>query len=219
MVELIHGLRAEDVRENLARVRATIADCGRDPATVQILAAVKYLPSEELGTLTEAGVTLVGENRAQELVQKAQAHPDLVWDFIGALQSRKVAQIVPHARYIHSVATDSALAQLARHGTQQTKVLIEVNVAGEAGKAGISPPELASFIDRCPVTVVGLMTMPPLTENAQDSRRHFAALRALANRHGLAELSMGTSQDYAVAVEEGATIIRLGSTLYRPAQR
>ena len=215
MVDLIHGLRAADVRARLDAVRAEIAATGRDPASVEILAAVKYLPPEELAALVEAGITVAGENRAQELETKAAAKPELTWDFIGALQSRKVASILPHVRYIHSVASDSALAQLARHGTDATAVLIEVNVAGEPGKAGIAPDQLPGYLERCPVRVVGLMTMPPQATDPEDSRPHFAALRELAERHGLAELSMGTSQDYAVAVQEGATIIRLGSTLYR----
>jgi hypothetical protein len=106
------------------------------------------------------------------------------------------------------------LAQLARHATPATRVMIEINVAGEAGKSGIAPAELPAVLERCPVTVVGLMTMPPLAARPEDNRPHFAALRALAERHGLSELSMGTSQDYVAAVREGATIIRLGTTLY-----
>lgn len=215
MVELIHGLRAEDVHANLERVRAEIASVGRDPTAVQILAAVKYLPLEELSELHAGGISLVGENRAQQLIEKAPAHPEFTWDFIGALQSRKVPQILPYVRYIHSVASDSALTQLARHGTAQTRILVEVNVAGDPDKAGISPRELPDFVARSPVEVVGLMTMPPLTDDPEASRPHFAALRSLSERLGLPELSMGTSQDYLVAVQEGATIVRLGSGLYR----
>jgi uncharacterized pyridoxal phosphate-containing UPF0001 family protein len=118
-------------------------------------------------------------------------------------------------RYIHSVASDSALAQLARHGGPDTQILIEVNVAGEVGKSGIAPDELSGFIERCPVSVVGLMTMPPFTADPEESRPHFAALRRLAEAHGLSHLSMGTSQDYVVAAQEGATIVRLGTTLFR----
>jgi len=216
MVDLIHGLTAETVASNLARVQERLAAAGRKPGEVQILAAVKYLPESELGALTAGGVTLAGENRAQALEEKAAAHPELTWDFIGALQSRKIARVLPLVRYIHSVASDSALTQLRRHGDERTRVLIEVNVAGESGKAGIAPAELADFLERCPVTVVGLMTMPPLTRQPEDSRRYFVALRELAERHGLGELSMGTSQDYVVAAEEGATIIRLGTSLYAP---
>jgi PLP dependent protein len=214
LVDLIRGLDAAQVRVNLERVRAEIAAAGRS-GQVEILAAVKYLPLEELGVLADAGVGLLGENRAQDLAAKAEAHPArFTWDFIGHLQSRKVRQILPYVRYIHSVASDSALEQLGRHGTPQTEVLVEVNVAGEEGKSGIAPEELAAFLDRCPVTVAGLMTMPPLAASAEQSRPHFAALRELAERQGLAQLSMGTSQDYLVAVEEGATIVRLGTTLY-----
>lgn len=215
MVELISGLRVETVRSNLEEVRSQIARSGRDPAEVEILAAVKYVPSEELAVLAEAGIEIVGENRAQELLSKAAACPGrFTWDFIGQLQSRKVRQVLPHVRYIHSLASESALAQLERHGTAATKVMIEVNVSGEAGKSGIAPPELPSYLERCPVTVVGLMTMPPLSDDPEDSRPHFAALRGLAQEHGLRHLSMGTSQDYLVAVQEGATILRLGRTLY-----
>jgi PLP dependent protein len=215
VVELIHGLRADVVRANLGRVHRAIAAAGRGPGEVQVLAAVKYVPAAELPVLAEAGITLVGENRAQDLAAKRDAHGGaFTWDFIGQLQSRKVRDIAGRVRYIHSVATDSVLRQLERHGTEETKVLIEVNVAGEEGKSGVAPEELDGFITRCPVAVVGLMTMPPLAANAEENRPYFAALRELAARHGLAELSMGTSQDYLVAVQEGATIVRLGTTLY-----
>jgi uncharacterized pyridoxal phosphate-containing UPF0001 family protein len=167
-----------------------------------------------MGVLAEAGLTLAGENRAQELEAKASAHPELRWHFIGQLQSRKVKQILPYAELIHSVASDSALRQLETHGTPETEILVEVNVAGEEGKAGIAPEELGAFIERAPVRVSGLMTMPPFSEVAEDSRRHFAALRELAETHGLTRLSMGTSQDFGVAVEEGATIVRVGTRLY-----
>jgi uncharacterized pyridoxal phosphate-containing UPF0001 family protein len=208
VAELITGLDAARVRANLERIR------GELPEGVEILAAVKYVPLEELGTLAEAGVTLAGENRAQDLEEKATAHPELRWHFIGQLQSRKVKQILPYAELIHSVASDSALRQLERHGTPATEILVEVNVAGEEGKAGIAPAELGAFIGRSPVKVVGLMTMPPFTDDPEASRPHFARLRELAGEHGLHHLSMGTSQDYRIAAEEGATIVRLGTTLY-----
>jgi PLP dependent protein len=215
MAHVISGLRAECVRANLERVRSEIAEAGRDPDEVQILAAVKYVPVEELGVLAEAGIELLGENRAKDLALKADAHPDrFTWDFIGHLQSRKVRQVLPYVRYIESVASDSVLSQLARHAPRETEVLVEVNVAGEPGKSGIAPSELPAFLKRCPVTVVGLMTMPPPVADPEASRPHFAALRELAGHHGLRQLSMGTSQDYVVAVEEGATIVRLGTTLY-----
>ena len=208
-------LSVEAVRANLERVREEIATAGREPDEVEIVAAVKYVPVEQLGVLADAGITLAGENRAQELERKADAYPGLfTWDFIGTLQSRKVRDLLPYVRYIHSVASDSALAQLGRHGSADTEVLIEVNVAGEAGKSGIAPAALDGFLERCPVTVVGLMAMPPLAPDPEDSRPYFQELRRLAERHGLRHLSMGTSQDYAVAVQEGATIIRLGTVLY-----
>jgi PLP dependent protein len=208
VARLITGLDAGRVRDNLARVREEIPD------GVQILAAVKYVPLEELGTLADAGIELVGENRAQDLEAKAAAQPGFRWHFIGQLQSRKVKVILPYVELIHSVASDSALAQLEKHGTPDTRILVEVNVAGEGDKAGIAPDALGDFIARCPVTVSGLMTMPPYTEDPEASRPHFAALKRLADEHGLPELSMGTSQDYRVAAEEGATIVRLGTSLY-----
>jgi uncharacterized pyridoxal phosphate-containing UPF0001 family protein len=208
MAQLIRGLDARRVAENLARVRAEIGD------EIQVLAAVKYVAAEEMGVLAEAGVSVVGENRAQELEAKAQAHPGLTWDFIGHLQSRKVKQVLPYVRWIHSVASDSALEQLGRHGGPRTQVLVEVNVARDESKSGVLPEDLDGFLERCPVEVVGLMTMPPFTERPEDSRRWFAALAELAGQRGLGELSMGTSQDYAVAAQEGATIVRLGTSLY-----
>ena len=215
MVGLITGLQAERVRANLELVRSAIAAAGRRLDEVQILAAVKYVAVDELPVLAEAGIELLGENRAQDLVAKAQASPGrFTWDFIGHLQSRKVRDVLPFVRYVHSVASDSVLAQLARHATPETEVLVEVNVAQEPGKSGVAPGKLDAFLERCPVTVVGLMTMPPFTDDPERSRRHFAALRELASRHGLMELSMGTSQDYVVAAQEGATIVRLGTSLY-----
>lgn len=201
------SLDVAKVRANLDRIRERVG------AGVEILAAIKYLEAEDLPLLAEAGITLVGENRAQELAAKQDAHGELFeWDFIGALQSRKVKDVAPRVRLIHSVASDSALAKLAAHPAPE--VLVQVNVAGEEGKEGIAPAELGDFIARCPVPVSGLMTMPPFAEEAEDSRRHFARLAELAAEHGLARLSMGTTQDYRVAAEEGATIVRIGSALY-----
>lgn len=201
-----------------APVRASItAACERvrrDPAGVELLAAVKYLDVAELGALADAGLELLGENRAQELEAKAQNWPAFRWHFIGRLQSRKVRQILPYAQLIHSVASESALEQLGRHGTPETQVLVQVNVAGETGKAGVAPADLGAFIARCPAAVAGLATMPPAVEDPEANRQHFRALAHLARDHGLRHLSMGTSQDYAIAVEEGATIVRVGSALY-----
>jgi uncharacterized pyridoxal phosphate-containing UPF0001 family protein len=211
MVELIRGLDPDVVRENLAAVRAEV---GPD---VQILAATKYIPREEMGALMAAGVEVFGENRAQDLADKHADHPDRTWDFIGQLQSRKVKQVLPLVRWIHSVASDSALDQLDRHAAAGTEVLVEVNVAGDAGKAGIAPGDLPRYLERAAAadwSIVGLMTMPPLAERPTENARWFAALRELAATHGLRELSMGTTQDYAIAAREGATIVRVGSRLY-----
>ena len=209
MPGLIHGIEADKVRANLERVRERAGE------GVEILVATKYVPLEEMGTLAEAGVCLIGENRQQDLAAKHERWGGAFeWDFIGNLQSRKVKQVLPMCRLIHSVATDSALRELGKHGGPETEVLVEVNVAGEEGKGGVAPAELPAFIERCPVAVVGLMTMPPFSQDPEASRPHFARLAELAVANGLSQLSMGTSQDWPVAVEEGATIIRLGTALF-----
>ena len=170
----------------------------------------------QLAALAEGGVSVVGCNRAQDLQAKAAAYGEaFTWDFIGHVQSRKVKQIAPLVRLIHSVCTDSVLEQLGRHAPPGMRVLVEVNVAGEEGKDGVAVSELDVFLERCPVPVAGLMTMPPLAREPQDSRRWFAQLRELAVARGLRELSMGTTQDYEIAVEEGATLVRIGTRLVR----
>jgi pyridoxal phosphate enzyme (YggS family) len=222
VAQLRTGLSVAVIRENLLRVREQIdqaaSDSGRSGADVEILAATKYVPLEEMATLAKAGVGLVGENRAQDLSAKHQAHGDLfTWDFIGQLQSRKVRTILPYVRLIHSVASDSALRELDRHRALAPPgfaVLIEVNLAGEPGKAGIAPEHLDEMIERSPVPVAGLMTMPPPAHSPNDSRSWFARLRELAHARNLSCLSMGTTQDYPVAVQEGATIVRIGTRLY-----
>jgi PLP dependent protein len=195
------------VRANLERIRERI---GPD---VEILAATKYLEAAELPVLAEAGIELVGENRAQDLLAKQAEHRALfTWHFIGAIQSRKLRDISPNVSLIHSIASESALRRLRRDPAPE--VLIQVNVAGEESKEGVAPDALGEFIAACPVTVSGLMTMPPAVERPEDSRRHFARLAELAAEHGLERLSMGTSQDYEVAAQEGATIVRLGTVLH-----
>jgi pyridoxal phosphate enzyme (YggS family) len=204
----VAGLDPDRVRANLAAVQEEVGP------GVTVLAAVKYVELEDMPALVEAGVRTAGENRAQELQAKAAAHPELDWHFIGHLQSRKVATVLPLVSLVHSVASDSVLARLERHGQPDTRVLVQVNVAGEEGKDGVAPADLDAFLERCPVEVAGLMTMPPYAEDPEESRRWFAALRELAHARGLRELSMGTTQDYAVAAQEGATIVRVGSRLY-----
>jgi pyridoxal phosphate enzyme (YggS family) len=204
----VAGVDPARVRRNLAEVRDEVGP------GVTVLVAVKYVDADGLAALVEGGVDVVGENRAQALAEKHAAFPDLDWHFIGHLQSRKVKYVLPLVRWIHSVASDSALEQLGAHGPPQTEVLVEVNVAREEGKSGIAPEELDAFLERCPVKVVGLMTMPPAAADPEDSRRWFSALRELAQDRGLTELSMGTSQDYAVAAQEGATIVRVGSRVF-----
>ena len=208
-VEPFRRIDPAAVARNLAAVREEAGE------GVEILVAAKYVPLEEMGALAEAGVSLVGENRQQDLAAKHERWGDaFTWDFIGNLQSRKLKLVLPLCRLIHSVATDSVLAQLEQHGTPRTEVLIEVNVAGEEGKGGVLPEQLPEFIARCPVKVGGLMTMPPFSADPEASRPHFARLAELAAANGLERLSMGTSQDWRVAVQEGATVIRLGSALF-----
>lgn len=211
MPGLIRGIQAEIVAANLEAVRDRVGDA------VEILVATKYVPPEEMGTLAEAGVRLVGENRQQDLEAKRERWGDAFeWDFIGNLQSRKVRRLLPACRLIHSIATDSALEQLRRHAGPETEVLVEVNVAGAAGKGGVAPAALPEFVARCPARVGGLMAMPPFSQDPEASRPHFARLAELAAENGLRRLSMGTSQDWRVAVEEGATIIRLGTAMFVP---
>jgi PLP dependent protein len=222
VAELIGGLDAARIRANLERIRGELAAATErspgGPRRVEVLAAVKYVATGELPALAEAGVRLVGENRAQDLVEKVAAHGDLFeWDFIGQLQSRRVRLIVPHVRLIHSVASRSALRELERHralARPGLRILIEVNVAGEQGKAGIPPAELDDYLAAAPLPVAGLMTMPPLSPLPEASRPWFAELRRLGAERGLEHLSMGTSQDHVVAAEEGATIVRIGTNLY-----
>jgi uncharacterized pyridoxal phosphate-containing UPF0001 family protein len=209
MVEPVTDLDVERVRANLARIREQAGP------GVEILAATKYIRADDMGVLADAGIELVGENRLQDLEEKRERWGDrFTWDFIGNLQSRKVRRILPLVRLVHSVASDSTLEQLGRHGAPDTEILVEVNLSGEAEKGGIAADALDEFIERCPVRVSGLMTMPPFTEDPEASRPYFARLAELASERGLERLSMGTSQDWAVAVQEGATIVRLGSVLW-----
>lgn len=219
---LVSGLDAEQVGANLQRLRAEIAAAaeraGRDPNTIEVLAACKYVHVDELPVLAHAGITHLGENRAQELERKVAAHGELfTWDFIGALQSKHVRAIVPHVRLIHSLASESALRELARNADRARpglRVLVEVNLAADSSKQGIAPELVGSFVERSPFPVAGLMTMPPLARDPEQSRPCFRRLRELADAYGLGELSMGTTQDFAVAVQEGATIVRIGTRLY-----
>jgi len=222
----------EVVRENLAAARAAIAEAarrsGREPGAVELLAAIKYVAPEDMETLAAAGIELVGENRVEQLLAKQEIARDrFAWDFIGHLQSRKARDLVGRVRLVHSLSTLSAAERLDRASTEPIACLVEVNAAGEESKQGLAAGELDAFLEAVAglpnLRIEGLMTMPPLAATPEASRPHFAALRELAAtltqrwapQHGFARLSMGTSQDYAVAVEEGATIVRLGSTLYR----
>jgi PLP dependent protein len=195
-------LQADAVRTAYERVRAEV---GPD---VTVVAATKYVPAEDMGVLAEAGIEVVGENRAQDLEAKHAAHGDVFrWHFIGHLQSRKAKTVNRLCELVHSLASESAARRL------EIPALVEVNLAGEESKSGIPPEELPGFLEVYD-DVRGLMTMPPLAEDPEKSRPYFRRLRELAHEHGLRELSMGTSQDYRVAVEEGATLIRLGQALY-----
>jgi PLP dependent protein len=197
------ALSAEQIAARLARVREEVGP------EVTIVAATKYVSVEEMGTLAEAGIDLVGENRAQDLEAKHAAHGDAFrWHFIGHLQSRKARVVNRICELVHSLDSESAARRL------EIPALIQVNLAGEASKSGVAPEELAELIALYPA-VQGLSTMPPAAESPEDSRPYFRKLRELAEEHGLTQLSMGTSQDYKVGAEEGATMIRIGSVLYR----
>jgi PLP dependent protein len=197
------GLAADTVRASYERV------CGEVGADVKIVAATKYVSVDDMAVLAEAGVEIVGENRAQDLQAKHARYGDAFrWHFIGHLQSRKAKAVNELCELCHSLASESAAKRL------EIPALVEVNLSGEETKSGIAEAELEPFLalyDR----VEGLMTMPPETDDPEASRPYFKRLRRLAEGLGLKELSMGTSQDYRVAVEEGATMIRLGSVLYK----
>jgi uncharacterized pyridoxal phosphate-containing UPF0001 family protein len=209
MIEPVTDLDVDRIRAKLERIRE------RAGTSVEVLAATKYVRTEDMGALAEAGIELVGENRLQDLEEKRDRWGErFTWDFIGNLQSRKVKRILPLVRLIHSVASASVLEQLGKHASPDAEVLVEVNLSGEEEKGGIDPSALDEFIERCPVTVSGFMTMPPFTEDQEASRPYFARLAELASDRGVERLSMGTSQDWEVAVEEGATIVRLGSVLW-----
>jgi pyridoxal phosphate enzyme (YggS family) len=197
------ALSADQVAARLARIRDEVGP------EVVIVAATKYLPAEDLPALAEAGIEVVGENRAQDLEAKHAAHGDAFrWHFIGHLQSRKAKVVNRLCELVHSLDSESAARKL------EIPALVQVNLAGEDTKSGIAPSDLPSFLDLYP-DVRGLSTMPPFADDPEESRPYFRKLRELAEEHGLAELSMGTSQDYAVAAQEGATMIRIGSVLYQ----
>ena len=231
MARQVEQLDAGQVGARLAAVRdridAAARRAGRDGAEVEVLAAVKYVPVELMGVLADAGVTLVGENTAQALIAKQERWGErFTWDFIGHLQSRKTKDVLPRVRLIHSVDSDSVVERIERHAEQRARVLLEVNAAGEESKNGVPLAGVNAFVERASrtenVVFGGLMTMPPFTDSPEDVRPHFARLRELRDRlrgdwggrHDFTALSMGTTQDYEVAVEEGATIVRLGSVLY-----
>ena len=198
------SLDPERIRERYARV---VDEVGPG---VQVVAATKYVALEEMAALAEAGVTVVGENRAQDLAAKHAVYGDAFrWHFIGHLQSRKAPALNATCELVHSLDSLSAARRL------EIPALVQVNLSGEASKSGVSPEELESFLDACPADVRGLSTMPPLAADPEASRASFRRLRGLAERLGLRELSMGTSQDFRVAAEEGATLVRVGSHLWR----
>lgn len=197
------ALSPDEVRERYERIRAEVGDA------VTIVAATKYVSVEELAVLAEAGIEVVGENRAQDLEAKHAVYGDAFrWHFIGHLQSRKAKTVNAICDLVHSLSSESAAKRL------EIPALVEVNLSGEETKSGVSEGELDALIAAYP-DVRGLMTMPPEIEDPESSRPYFRRLRELAADRGLKELSMGTSQDYRIAVEEGATLIRIGSVLYR----
>ena len=190
------------MRDNYARIRDEVGE------RVLIVAATKYVSVADMAVLVEAGVEVVGENRAQDLDRKHAEYGDAFrWHFIGHLQSNKVKVVNRICELVHSLDSESAARKLA------VPALVEVNLSGESSKSGIDPAELAGFLESYEAR--GLMTMPPETPDPEASRPYFRRLRDLAENNGLHELSMGTSQDYRIAVQEGATLIRVGSVLYR----
>jgi pyridoxal phosphate enzyme (YggS family) len=227
----LSSLDPERIRSNLdltrERIAAAAARAGRDPDEVELVVATKYVPVEQMGALADAGITLVGENIPRDLAKKhVRWGKCFTFDFIGHLQSRRTKDVLPYVRLIHSVESESVLRRLEHHADEHVRVLIEVNVAGEASKYGLDPDAVNDFVEKASlypkVTFGGLMTMPPLVRAPDEARPYFAALRELGetlrrdwgSRHDFTALSMGTSQDYEVAVEEGATVVRLGSVLY-----
>jgi uncharacterized pyridoxal phosphate-containing UPF0001 family protein len=195
-------LSPDAVRARLARIREEVGE------HVAIVAATKYVSLPDMRVLAEAGVEIVGENRAQDLEAKHAEYGDAFrWHFIGHLQSRKAKIVNRVCELVHSLSTDSAARRLT------VPALVEVNLSGEPTKSGVAPEQLSEFLPLAGA-VRGLMTMPPLADDPEASRPYFRQLRELAAVHGLRELSMGTSQDYRVAAEEGATLIRVGSVLY-----
>ena len=196
-------LSCSTVRERYLEVRE------RAGSHVTVVVATKYVPFADLRVLVEAGIEVVGENRAQDLVAKHAAYRDAFrWHFIGNLQSNKVKVVNPICELVHSLDSESAARRLT------VPALLEVNLSGEDSKSGIDPETIGSWLERFP-SILGLMTMPPLAHDPEASRPWFRRLAGLAAEHHLTELSMGTSQDWRVAVEEGATLIRVGSALFR----
>ena len=225
-----------DIAAGVAGAQDVVAEAarraGRTPADVQIVAAVKYVDTDDLPALHAAGIRRAGENRTDGLEAKQAAHGDLfTWDFIGHLQSRKVRDLVGRVALVHALESDSAAAQLEARSAAPQDVLVEVNTAADPSKYGVAPADLDAFLELLAglehVAVRGLMTMPALAETPEDSRAAFAALRETAagattrweGAHAFDVLSMGTSQDFAVAVEEGATLVRLGNVLLAPPDR
>jgi hypothetical protein len=193
-------MNAAALRERYLRLREEAG------AGVTVVVATKYVPLEELGVLAEAGVEVVGENRAQDLQAKHERYGDAFrWHFIGHLQSNKVKVVNGICELVHSLDSDSAARRL------EVPALVQVNLAGEGSKSGVEPSEIADYLR---YDVRGLSAMPPAAATPEESRPWFARLRELAAEHGLRELSMGTTQDYAVAAEEGATHVRVGSILF-----
>ena len=212
--------------ERLSTVRARIASAceraGRDPAAVTLVAVTKTHPVELVREAIEAGLSDLGENRAQEFVPKAEAAAEQGltpnWHFIGHLQRNKVRQVLPHAAVLHSVDSERLIAEIERRATRPLRCYLEVNVSGEPSKGGVAPDALPSLLraaaDAANVEVAGLMTVAPLAPDPEQVRPVFARLRELARAHGLAGLSMGMTDDYAVAIEEGATVVRVGRAIF-----
>ncbi len=221
----------ESVRERFAEVEGRVAEAavaaGRDPAAVRVLVATKYVAAEHLGVLRDSGIRLIGENRAQDLAAKHELYGDTFdYHFIGHLQSRKTKTVLPLVSLIHSVGSMSVVQEIEARAANATDILLEVNIAGEVSKSGVPIAAVDAFLDEAAAfpkaRFVGLMCMPPLLDDPEKARHHFVRARELAERlstrwsgtYTFQQLSMGTSADYEVAVQEGATIVRVGSVLF-----
>jgi pyridoxal phosphate enzyme (YggS family) len=210
----------ENCRQVLARIHDTAARRGRDPASIKLLAVTKTVPAEKIRQVADLGIRDIGENRLQEALPKMESLADLhlTWHFIGHLQTNKAKKAAEHFHWVQSVDREELAQKLHEAASRTLPVLIEVNLGGEATKSGAEEAAVPALVERCSrlqkLQVRGFMTIPPYFENPEDVRPYFKRLRGLADRFALPELSMGMSHDFEIAIEEGATIVRIGTALF-----